>query len=152
MHQKRLAAGLHPVRPPVWMKGIGVRTREGEGKETGGEMRGEEGVTREGQVGQEGRKGRQGERGHEDRGEREWKAGHLAPTVISKSQRLCLSQYAFTILSPQISSGKCLEFLTRRISATAVLVMRYKKAQLTQGLRATAAQLTQRLRATAVPD
>jgi len=49
----------------------------------------------EGQVGREGREGRQGEGGQEKKGK--GKAENLAPTVISKSRRLCLQSLTLDV-------------------------------------------------------
>jgi len=66
------------------------KERDRRGDETG------ERVTGEGQVGREGREGRLGERREgspEGRREGEGKAGNIAPTVISKSRRLCIRRF-----------------------------------------------------------
>jgi len=61
---------------------------KGKRKRREGRWEGRKAWQRKGQVGREGRKGRQGEGGQEGRGGGKWKAGNLAPTVISRSRRL----------------------------------------------------------------
>jgi len=96
MHQKRLAAGLRQdplgeftaLPQTLYLDLRGRYSQKGEGKETGGEMRGQKEVTGEGQVGREEMEGRQGKGGQKGRWEGEGNARNLAPTAISKSRRL----------------------------------------------------------------